>query len=251
MAVICRIVGLSIIVLFLTSGSNPQSKLEAVVAHWKTLGLYTSDDRDKRTVKPAAFEIRKALEPTSVLDFTTGKNIVGKLEKGQQYAVLAQTRFIVDSTDKNWKNFLVVKFDTDSTQFWDGLIQISQDEVLQNKSLMFWNCQYHYHDRSMATVEGEDPKYSEVYVFEQVTGMVRKLDTKKLKGLSFAPKKGRNFDFIELVPTGKVEDVAGTFKFMILSNEVHFGSIIWDYPKDVVSVDLEKVPTDIYSGAKF
>ena len=226
------------------------NNIKQILNDWKSLNIYRTVDYDIPIAELAMFYTEKATKPIDIYDFSTGKKINLSIKKDDFFIVFAQTRFIVDKQDKNWTNFYVIKYQKNSNRFWDGLIK-TEDLGLLDPKLLFLNCQFHYNNQSLASVQGESNKYSILYIFDNVKGFMKKTaNNQQINKISFNPINNRSFKYISFIYNGEKPTNFDKYEFMIQSDEISFGTIEWDYTNDLISVNLSD-PIDIYTGRKY
>jgi hypothetical protein len=242
------IIGCFVIQAYAQSISN--GKINDIIKDLNSLNIYRTKDYDLNIAEKSFFYAEKASSPIDVFDFQTGSNKIYKINKNDNFIVVAQTRFIVKENDKKWTHFYVVKCLDNMNRFWDGIISLDSINTKFDK-LLFLNCQFHYNNQTIATVEGENQKQTVIYIFDNTLGKIYKTDgIAELVALKFNKINDREFKYIQYIYNGEKPDTYDKYQFSIISDELNFGNILWDYKNEKVTINVTD-PIDIYTGKKY
>jgi hypothetical protein len=212
-----------------------------VLEKWNNYNLLTIEGTERNLVK-AEFKVFIADKTMEVYDFIDGKTSISIIEKGSKYLGFAVTRFKIEPIDKNWTWFLVVKIQ-DGERFWDGIIQISMAEFYEyiSYNMLFLNCQYHEYSESIAVVNNSiDKKIGLIYFFDNVKNDIKIIDVEQIIPEELKNNYYISFNYIEKVDNNK-------FKFIISSDEILFGNLIWNVQTDEINIELIK-PVNSITG---
>ena len=246
--ILILIIGCFVIHAYAQSLSN--GKINDMIKDLNSLNIYRTKDYDLNIAEKAVFYAEKASSVIDVFDFQTGLNKVYKINKNDNFIIVAQTRFIVNKNDKNWTNYYVVKCVDNKNRFWDGIISLDSVNT-KFDNLLFLNCQFHYNNQTMVTVEGEKQKQTVIYLFDNNSGKIYKTDSiAELVALKFNKINDREFKYIQYIYNGEKPETYDKYQFSIISDEINFGYILWDYSNEKVTINLTD-PIDIYTGRKY